>query len=79
MTKVAQRLEKDGLVRLASRVTDGRITDVFITETGAETATQIRTVAGRIYQQAFDGLSAKEVELMLSVLRRLLVNLKGSA
>ncbi len=75
MTKVARRLEKEGLVRLAPRATDGRITDVFMTPHGLEAVSQIREVAGRVFAQAFENFSDEDVETLLSLERRLLDNL----
>ncbi len=75
MTKVAQRLEKEGLVRLAPRATDGRRTDVFITPQGLEAVEKIRRVASRIYRQSFDDFSPREVDQLKTLLRRALANL----
>jgi len=76
MTKVAQRLEQEGLVRLEPCATDGRKTDVFITADGLAAVEKIRRVASRIYRQAFADFEPQEVEHMLRMLRRLLVNLE---
>ena len=75
MTKVAQRLEKEGLVQLAPRVTDGRKTDVFITTQGQEAVAKIRRVASRIYRRSFDEFSADEVDQFRGLLNRILTNL----
>ena len=75
MTKVARRLEREGLVRLGQRVTDGRITDVFITGAGVEAVEQIRRVASRVFNQAFEGFSDAEVATLIDMERRLLSNL----
>src|SRR3569832_1627514 len=53
MTRVIQRLEKRGLVKLATRAADARVTEVFITPAGEEIVEQVRAVASRIYQAVF--------------------------
>ena len=75
MTKVAQRLEKEGLLRLAPRATDGRRTDVFITPQGLEAVEKIRRVASRIYRQSYEDFTPGEVDQLLGLLRRALANL----
>lgn len=75
MTRVAQRLEKDGLVRLATRKKDGRITDVFITRRGRTAVRQVRAVASRIYNLAFRGFAAHEISDLTGILRRVFANL----
>ena len=75
MTKVARRLEKEGLVRLAPRETDGRITDVFMAPQGFAAVDNIRRVAGRVFAQAFADFSDAEVAKLVEMERRLLHNL----
>ncbi len=75
MTKVAQRLEKEGLVKLATRKTDGRKTDVHITGKGEDGVVQVRRVASRIYGMAFHNFSADDVAALNELLRRVFNNL----
>jgi MarR family transcriptional regulator, organic hydroperoxide resistance regulator len=70
MTRVIQRLQKRGLVKVATRAADARVTDVFITPHGEEVVAQVRAVASRIYQSAFKNLSAPEIETLNSLLLR---------
>jgi MarR family transcriptional regulator, organic hydroperoxide resistance regulator len=70
MTRVIQRLHKQGLVNLETRAADARITDVSITPAGEKVAEQVRVVASRIYQAAFKELEANEVESLNSLLLR---------
>ena len=70
MTRVIQRLEKRGLVKLDTRAADARVTDVFITPHGEEVVEQVRTVASRIYQSAFKDLTAVEVATLNNLLLR---------
>ena len=75
MTRVVQRLEKRGLVKIARRPADARVTDVYITAEGEQTVEQVRAIASRIYQSAFKDLSAADIETLNSLLRRVFNNL----
>jgi MarR family transcriptional regulator, organic hydroperoxide resistance regulator len=75
MTRVVQRLEKRGLVTLARRAADARVTDVHITSNGEQVVEQVRAVASRIYQAAFKDFDAAEIETLNQLLRRIFGNL----
>ena len=79
VTRVVQRLEKQGLVRLASRKTDGRKTDVTLTDKGKAAVERVRECASRIYRLAFHDFSAEEIEMLNALLRRAFDNLNFSA
>ena len=75
MTRVIQRLQKRGLVKLDTRAADARVTEVFITPRGEEIVEQVRAVASRIYQSVFKDMSATEIETLNSLLLRVFNNL----
>ncbi len=75
MTRVIQRLEKRGLVKLAARQRDARVTEVFITAAGERAVTQVRAIASRIYNIAFHDISAAEIATLNSLLGRVFRNL----
>jgi DNA-binding MarR family transcriptional regulator len=75
MTRVVQRLEKRGLVRLETRKGDGRVTEVFITAAGEAMVTKIRAIASRIYNIAFHDLTAAEIASLNALLARVFRNL----
>lgn len=75
MTRVVQRLDRSGLVRLASRPSDGRVTDVAITPAGIDAVSRVREVAARMYQRAFGDFSARDLETLNELLGRILHNL----
>ncbi len=75
MTRVVQRLEKRGLVTIARRPADARVTDVYITPAGERTVQQVRTLASRLYQSAFKDMSPADVEMLNALLRRVFDNL----
>jgi len=74
-TRVVQRLARKGLVKLATRAADARVTEVFITPAGEQTVAQVRAVASRIYQAAFKDLNADDVATLNSLLLRVFNNL----
>lgn len=75
MTRVIQRLEKRGLVRLDTRKGDGRVTEVFITAAGEAMVTKIRAIASRIYNIAFHDLSSSQIATLNTLLSRVFRNL----
>jgi MarR family transcriptional regulator, organic hydroperoxide resistance regulator len=79
VTRVVQRLEKQGLVKLSSRKTDGRKTDVTLTAKGHAAVERVRDCASRIYRLAFHDFTAKEIETLNALLRRAFANLDFSA
>ncbi len=79
VTRVVQRLEKQGLVRLASRKSDGRKTDVMLTDKGHAAVERVRECASRIYRLAFHDFSSQEIQTLNALLRRAFANLNFSS
>jgi DNA-binding MarR family transcriptional regulator len=75
MTRVVQRLGRNGLVRLANRPSDARVTDVAITALGIDAVRRVREVASRMYQRAFSDFSARDLETLNQLLGRIQHNL----
>lgn len=73
MMKLIRRMEIDGLVRCETRSSDGRVTDVSLTQAGLEARQRAWRVAGKIYSNVFAG----EREIDLSQLNHLLQLLVG--
>ena len=71
MTKVAQRLEKEGYVKLKANQTDRRVTDVFLLSKGDEAVETIRRIACTVYSQATNELTDKDLETLLKLLDKL--------
>lgn len=76
VTRLVQRLEKQGFVRLKPRASDARRTDVTLTEKGEAACERVRRHASRVYAVAFQDFSSKEIETLNSLLRRLFQNLR---
>ena len=75
MTRVVRRLERAGLVRLARRTSDARVTEVLITPQGLAAVRRVREVAGRVYQRAFADFSPRDIESLNGLLVRVMRNL----
>lgn len=68
IAKTVQRLEQAGYVRTATRSTDGRVTEVFLTAAGDDVVARIRGQASRVFLQAFDGVEPAKVGELITVL-----------
>jgi MarR family transcriptional regulator, organic hydroperoxide resistance regulator len=79
MMKALQRMQKAGIVTIAQGREDGRVTEVRVTPKGIEGVSRIRRVASAIYNEAFKGFSAAEIEHFNDTLRRILENLTEPA
>jgi DNA-binding MarR family transcriptional regulator len=76
VTRIVQRMQAEGLVTCAPRVSDARVTDVSLTEAGARAVEQVRSQASRIFHQAFDSVTSEEIAGFLGLMRRLFDNLE---
>lgn len=68
MTKVTQRLEKEGFVTLSRSQRDARSTDVVPTQQGREAVLMIKQVASKIFRQATQALTADDIRKLNSLL-----------
>jgi len=75
MTRVVQRLNKRGLLKVSRRRGDARVTEAYITPAGERAVSHVREVASRLYKIAFHDLTASEIETLNSLLRRIFANL----
>ena len=78
LSRVAERLEREGLVKRRPRPNDNRITEVLITEQGRQAFQEILQVSRRQYARATDGLTESEIEQLCATLNRMLRNLQTS-
>ncbi len=69
-TKIIQRMTADGLVTCRPRKTDGRVTEVRITEKGNVMRRRARAAADRIFARAFATLDADDVATMNRLLEK---------
>ncbi|WP_343611048.1 MarR family winged helix-turn-helix transcriptional regulator [Novosphingobium sp.] len=75
MTKIIQRMQVDGLVVSQQSATDGRVTEVRLTQAGREAGEQAWKAANRIYRRAFENVEAGEIDMLNALLQRLSYNL----
>jgi DNA-binding MarR family transcriptional regulator len=75
MTRVIQRLEKRGLLKVKRRKGDARVTEVYINSKGVSAAHQVRDIASRFYNIAFHDFEAAQIDELNALLRRVFGNL----
>jgi DNA-binding MarR family transcriptional regulator len=75
MTKIIQRMQREGLVSCRPREGDGRVTEVLITDKGREAGHKAWDIADRIRRQAFSGITPSQQRQIVSVLRMITENL----
>lgn len=63
ITRIVQRMQRDGLVDLIRRASDNRVTEVSLTEHGEAVHDKVRSVASRVFRQAVSDLSREELLL----------------
>ncbi len=71
VTRIIQRMARDGLVTTATSNRDRRVTEVTLTERGEEALAEVRHVAGRIAREAFAEIDRNEIETLIAILSTL--------
>lgn len=66
-TKIIQRMQVQGLVDTGPRPSDGRVTEVHLTEAGHAMRRQARVIAEEVFVRAFEDLSREE-QMVLNLL-----------
>jgi DNA-binding MarR family transcriptional regulator len=74
MTRMLDRLEAKGFLRRVRSAEDRRIINIELTETGREVGQKMPIVAINVMNRYLQGISRDELELMKSLLRRVLAN-----
>lgn len=74
-TKIVQRMIGDGLVETRVRPTDGRVTEVRLTEKGDQLRAQALIEVDRIRDQSFHHVSPAELETLNGILRKISADL----
>lgn len=75
MTRIVQRMQADGLVTCHPRDTDGRVTEVKLTDKGEAAGREAWAAANRTYDLAFQNIGKAEIEGLIRLLRRVSANL----
>lgn len=75
ITRVLNRMEKEGLVMRKPFPEDNRVIEVFITDKGKEILEDLKFLAARVYQKAFDGIPEEDAISFTNILIRMRENL----
>ena len=79
MTKIIQRMEGDGLVRRQPRPSNERVMEVVLTDQGEVAGDRAWEASIALYDQAFAGMSAEEIDMLTALLERVAENLSDPA
>ncbi len=69
MMKLVQRMEADGLVHMSTRASDGRVTDVGLTEQGLRAREAALAIAQRIHERCFADIPLEQQAHLNMLLR----------
>lgn len=75
MTKIVQRMQADGLVTCEARASDGRVTEVSLTERGVAAKQDAWTIANKLYVQAFRNIAADDKARLNKLMEAIFGNL----
>jgi DNA-binding MarR family transcriptional regulator len=78
LSRMVDRMERDGLVDKSGVDGDGRYVTVRLTAAGREAFDSILPIAMRHYERSLDGFTAEERETLLRLLQKLLSNVRKS-
>ena len=71
MTKIVQRMQADGLVVCRQRPSDGRVTEVMLTDAGKDAGAKAWAAANRLYEEAFRHMKKSEIATLNRLLEKL--------
>jgi DNA-binding MarR family transcriptional regulator len=74
VTRMLDRLESKGLVRRVRSVEDRRVIKLELTEEGKLATRQIPALLDKVFEVHLAGFTDAEIELLKSLLRRMIVN-----
>ncbi|SLN59753.1 MarR family protein [Aquimixticola soesokkakensis] len=69
-TKIIQRMTAQELVVTGARASDGRVTEVTLTQAGHDMRKKARAIADEVFKRAFEDLSREEQMVMNLLLER---------
>lgn len=78
ISRVVERMRREGLVTCEPRASDNRVTNVLLEEPGRVMLSKIIRVASTQYRRAVAGLADQEIRQCLDLLERIRVNLQRS-
>ncbi|WP_298809966.1 MarR family transcriptional regulator [uncultured Psychrobacter sp.] len=77
-TKIVQRMEKEGLVKVFKQESDGRVRLVRLTEQGKSQVEMIVKKTAPMFENLFSKFSAEELETFLRLSEKLFDNLESN-
>lgn len=78
LTRVLIRMEDEGLITRRSLEGDKRVVQVTMTPKAAATLRTVQSIGQKMFERAFEGVSAEEATAMIEILRRIRANLSRS-
>jgi DNA-binding MarR family transcriptional regulator len=78
LSRLLERMERNGLIRRRPRRGDERVTEIHVTAAGRDLLVRVFTIASQVYDRAVSGISAQELQQVRRVLKRMLDNLDGN-
>ncbi|MDK3024332.1 MarR family transcriptional regulator [Cupriavidus taiwanensis] len=77
VTRLLSRMEKRGLIERRRRDADRRVVDLSVTPQGQELVQQLPAIFCKVLAHHFRGFSEDEIQLLRSMLRRVIDNNSG--
>lgn len=78
LTRMLIRMEEDGLVKRTAPAGDRRFVNVTMTPKAAKVLRRVQEIGQRVFERAFEGVSADEVKTMTNILKKVRGNLQRS-
>ena len=78
LTRIVQRMHRDGLVDVIRRPADNRVTEVSLTDKGKSLLGKVKTVASRVFNQAISGIGIDEIRHLNDLVQAMHDNLSQS-
>lgn len=75
MTRLIQRMQRQGLVASARRPGDNRISEVTLTPLGRERLKMVRAIGGQIFQHTFGAVEDTKLKDFVAILKRVIAAL----
>lgn len=79
MTRLIQRMQRQGLVRSAKHPGDNRVSKVHLTALGKQRLTMVRVIGGQIFQRTFGAIEDARLKDFVKILKRVIRNLREPA
>ena len=77
MTRIVQRMEREGLVETRPRASDNRVTEVLLTRRGSRARLKAQRAAFGVFAKAFEGVSEEQIGALNSVLSGVISNISA--